>query len=474
MEKELFPSKYFYPALFFIQLFFLLLALNTDGIGQGGDSVFHFLMAKYSWIHPHLFFNHWGKPFFTIPASIFAQFGMNWMKVFNTLHTFIGILFGYKLALHFQIKNAGLILFFVLLAPLSISVNFSGLTEPMFASVLLSSLYFIAVSKENKGAILVSFLPFVRSEGLIILVALAIFFLLKKNWKAMFLLVSGHLIMSLSGMWIHQDILWVFTKIPYAHLNPVYGKGTWDHFLIQMNFMIGPVLYGLLILGLIATLIQYKLKVLIEVFIQDKLFLIYGIFIAFFIAHTSFWALGIFGSMGLTRVFAGVMPLVMIIAIEGLNFILDSIAKRNQKLSYWTGIVLLLFCLIFPFLNNPASYELKRDLYLSEDEKFLKDSVCQYINEHEKDRLIVASNACVPFFLNRDPFDSSAYQTAKNFESLKSQNKKILLVWDPWFSAVEDDISLEKINQDSSMNMLGIYTGISDKKTIEYRLYKNF
>lgn len=473
MEKDLFPSKLFLPALFLIQLFFIFLSLSTDGIGQGGDSVFHFLMAKYSWIHPHLFFNHWGKPFFTIPASLFAQFGMNWMKVFNTFNTFIGIYFGYQLARYFQIKNAGLILFFVLLAPLSISVNFSGLTEPMFASVLLSSLYLIAISKETKGVILVSFLPFVRSEGLIILVALALYFLLRKNWKAILLLSSGHIIMSIAGMWIHEDILWVFTKIPYAHLNPVYGKGTWDHFLIQMNFMIGPVLYGLLILGLIATLFQYRFKVFLEVFTNDKLFLIYGIFIAFFLAHTSFWALGIFGSMGLTRVFVGVMPLVMLIAIEGFNFTINQIAKRSQSIAYWTSLLLLLICFIFPFLNNPASYELKRDLYLSADEKYLKDSVCTYINKQEKERLIVASNACVPLFLDRDPFDSSAYQTAKNFEILKLQNKKILLVWDPWFSAVEDDLSSDKINQDSTMVLSKAFVNNDAKKTIEYRLYKN-
>ena len=474
MEKEFFPSKYFNSAYFTFLLVFILICFQTNGIGQGGDSVFHYLMAKYSWQHPHLFFNHWGKPFFTIIASVFAQFDFTWIKIFNSLNTFIGIYYGYKLAKHFEIKNAGLVLFFVILAPLTISVNFSGLTEPMFASVLLGSLYLIAISNENKGAFLVSFLPFVRSEGLIILVALALFFLIKKNWKAIILLGAGHLIMSIAGMWIHGDILWVFTKIPYAHLNPVYGKGTWDHFIIQMNFMIGPVLFALLLKGLFSTLFRHQLKVLIEVFTNDKLFLIYGIFLAFFMAHSAFWALGIFGSMGLTRVFAGVMPLIAIISIEGFNFIGDAIAKKNEKIAKWVSITLLILCFIFPFLDNPASYDLKKDLTLSEGELLLKEKVSLQIKERFPNKLVIASDACVPLFLNIDPFDSTSYQTAKNFEILKAQKKEFILVWDPWFSQVEDNLSLEKMESDTSFKMNGMFTSELKNKKFEYRIYTNF
>ncbi len=474
MVKEVFPSKYFYGIYLLFLVLFIVISYQTNGIGQGGDSVFHFLMAKYSWKHPHLFFNHWGKPFFTILASSFAQFGFTSIKIFNTLNTFIGIYFGYKLANHFQIKNAGLVLFFVLLAPLTISVNFSGLTEPMFASVLLASLFLIADSKENQGAFLVSFLPFVRSEGLIILVALALFFLIKKNWKAIILLGAGHLIMSIAGMWIHDDILWVFTKIPYAHLNPVYGKGTWDHFIIQMNFMIGPILFALLILGLISTLFKHQLKVLIEVFTNDKLFLIYGIFLAFFMAHSAFWALGIFGSMGLTRVFAGVMPLIAIIAIEGFNFIGVSIAKQNENIAKWTNITILIVCFVFPFLDNPASYDLKKDLTLSEGESLLKEQVCNQINKEFPNKLILASDACVPLFLNIDPFDSTSYQTAKNFEILKAENKEFLLVWDPWYSQVEDNLPIQKMDSDSSFKTKGVFTSELKNKKFEYRLFGNF
>ena len=56
-----------------------------DGTGGSGDSIHHYLYAKYATAHPENFFNHWAKPLYVLLACSFAQFGFVGMKIFNAL-----------------------------------------------------------------------------------------------------------------------------------------------------------------------------------------------------------------------------------------------------------------------------------------------------------------------------------------------------------------------------------------------------
>lgn len=448
-QKALSSVKSFYFLFVILLTLFVAACFVFDGIGNGGDSVLHYLIAKYAPIHPYLYFFHWGKPFFTLIASVFAQFGFEGIKLFNTLCTFTAIYFSYKLAQYYSIKNAALLVLLVVLWPLTIGVNFTGLTEPLFACMLIASVYMIAIKKENQGSFLISFLPFVRSEGLIILLVLSIYFIINRNKVALALLAAGHILMSIAGVWVYNDILWVFTKIPYAYLNPIYGKGTWDHFIIQLNFMIGPIQYALLIIAVFSLCCQYQLSVIKQVFLTPKLFLIYLLFAAFFMAHALFWALGIFGSMGLTRVFYGIMPLMALIVLEGYNTVYIFIENHYKQGLKYIPIAIVTAMVVFPFLNNPASYSLKRDLLMSQEEQLLKDSVCSYIKTNQSTPLLVASDYRIPYFLNKDPFDSACYQSGRCFTMLKAQKIPFNYIWDNWFSEIEDQIRLERLQVDS-------------------------
>ncbi len=471
-QKALFSVKSFYFLFAVLVAVFISTCFVFDGIGNGGDSVLHYLIAKYAPTHPHLYFFHWGKPFFTLLASAFAQFGFQGIKLFNTICTFSAIYFSYKLAQHYSIKNAALLLLLVVLWPLTISVNFTGLTEPLFACILIASIYLIAIKKEIQGSFLISFLPFVRSEGLIILLVLTIYFIINRNKIALALLAAGHLLMSLAGVWVYKDILWVFTKIPYAYLNPIYGKGTWDHFFIQLNFMIGPIQYALLIIAVLSLCYQYKLSVVKQVFLNPKLFLIYLVFVAFFLAHTLFWTLGIFGSMGLTRVFYGIMPLMALIVLEGYNVVNLYIENHHKQGLKFIPIAIVAAMFVFPFLNNPASYNLKRDLLLSQEEQLLKDSVCSYLKTNQSTPLLVASDYRIPYFLEKDPFDSACYQSGRCFTKLKAQKVPFNYVWDNWFSEVEDQIGLERLQVDSGFVCQQTYTIKQGNSENTFKIFK--
>jgi hypothetical protein len=473
MQKDLISKKCF--PVFFICLFlvFISLCFVVDGIGNGGDSILHYLIAKYAPQHPNLFFFHWGKPVFTFLATSFSQFGFTGIKIFNTLCTFIAIYFSYQLANFFQIKNAGLILFLVLLWPLTIAVNFTGLTEPLFACLLVYSVYLIAKEKHVQGAICLSFLPFVRSEGLIILLVIGLYFILHRKYFSIALLSIGHLVLSIAGYWVYHDITWVFSKIPYAYLNPIYGKGTWDHFFIQLNFMIGPIQYVLFGIAVLISILKIKNTSFKNILSDPKFFLIYVLFGAFFTAHTLFWGLGIFGSMGLTRVFYGIMPILAIVILEGFNQIQNWTLVYAKKYNTHILSIILILVFIFPFLNNPASYSLKKDLYLSNEEHLLQDSVSLYLKNSPNQKLLVASNYSLPYFLNIDPFDSSVYQSGRMLNKLVANKKEFVYVWDNWFSDVEDQLYIEKFVPDSGFELLRTFESRENNKTHVFKIFNH-
>ena len=263
--------------------------------------------------------------------------------------------------------------------------------------------------------------------------------------------------MSVIGSFYYHDLLWVFNKIPYAHVSSVYGIGTWTHFIVQLYFQIGLIEYVLFIIGCIAmviTLIKLKGKM---PFVNEKLWLVYGCFFAFFIAHTSFWALGIFNSMGLSRVFVSVMPLLAIIVIDGLNYIENLVLLINEKLAITVKYALITMLTIFPFLPTPTSYKLPDDFELDASQVLIKNNVVPYLNTFKPNKTIVIADISIPLFYNLDPFDKSKVKMIYDVKDFNSLDSNTILVWDTWLSVMEFGLTLEKLNQCSNLKMDTIF-----------------
>ena len=93
--------------------FALFVPFETDT----GDSVVHYFFARYAFGDPVLFLDHWAKPFFTLFASPFAQFGFGGMKLFNGLAGLLSAWFAYSIAKKLDLKFAWLAIILVLFAP---------------------------------------------------------------------------------------------------------------------------------------------------------------------------------------------------------------------------------------------------------------------------------------------------------------------------------------------------------------------
>ena len=457
-----------------------LVAINTTGTCDSGDSITHFLFSKYAFQHPENFLNHWAKPLFVLLSAPFAQAGFIGIKLFNCIIAALAAWLSYKVAKKLNYKNAWLAAVFLCFTPGYFIHIFSGLTEPLFSLVIVLGIYWILNNRLLLAVCAISFLPFVRSEGLIIIGAFAFYLISNKQYKYLPGLLFGHLSYSIAGAFYYHDLFWVFTKIPYIDSSGKYGSGNLSHFLIQLNYILGIPLYLLFGLGLIkkiADVFSNKRTVKTTLSIpKAETLLIYALFFAFFTAHVLFWYFGIFESMGLKRVLVSVVPLAAIIALNGLNFItelfhrnsnsphctcherpfpsLSNICARRFYLSYIFGVLLVGFVIVFPFVPNPAAVDWKRDLSSSADQHLLTEAVrFLQVDSAAKNIFIYYSHPYINILMDRDPFDEDYNDGLKSL-MIKKRPAYYLVIWDNWFSIVENGVSLEQLNADKQLKQL--------------------
>lgn len=446
----------------------VLTILFFDGTGDSGDSIYHYLYAKYAFTKPHLFFDHWAKPLYVLVFSPFAQFGFEGVKVLNLLFVVGTLYFTAKISNKWFQSPTYTAQLFLIFAPLYFVLTFSGLTEPLFAFLLTLGIYFYLSGKSYWGLVIISFLPFVRSEGLLFILFFVFFELLSKNWKAIIYLLTGTVVYSLAGYPVHNDILWVFTKIPYATSSSVYGSGDFFHFFEQLLYVVGIPFYIFIWLGVIVMTINVLKEKLIV-----KLYYIFVLGAGMFIlAHSLFWFFGIFNSMGLNRVLICVLPLLAIIAAEGWYFIFEKIHQKNIFMGTLFTVVSVIAIVLFPFTSNKAALDFKHDLSLNKDQK-LAAEVKGFLEDQDlKFDKLYAGHPYINMILNVNPFDGSQFEYM-SLKSPKHMTKKDLIIWDNWFSVIEQEIPLEFLNENTSLERIfWIEKNNYKGRVIQYAVFK--
>ncbi|MFM7766211.1 MAG: hypothetical protein ACKO6I_11200, partial [Sphingomonadales bacterium] len=311
-------------ALLFIFLAIILELLfwwKAEWPAGGQDSWNHYLYARFAPSHPELFADQWGKPFFTLIASPFAQFGIEGIYVLNILCMAGGAWLLFLAARRLNFKMPWLASIFFLFQPVVFGNIIGALTEPLNAFVLCLALYWLASLRYVPAAILVSLFPFFRSEGIILWAVVFMFFIIRSKWKPLIWLFSGTLILSLAGAIYSGDVFWILTHNPYfkAEIDNRFqiGHGDFLHYLHAQRQIWGIAVTALVALALawlfahIVYLVQRKTP---EEKSRFCFWLVAPIFLAFFLAHSWIWYKGSFGSHGLLRVFLLTSPLTALLA----------------------------------------------------------------------------------------------------------------------------------------------------------------
>jgi hypothetical protein len=445
-------------AVFFIV--HLVLIFNLNYTTDAGDSITHYLYSRWSFRHPENFVNHWAKPLFVLLSAPFAQFGFEGICIFNLL-VYTGVLiythlFCRRIGIVYSCIPVTLVSAFVF----SNQIIHSGLTEPLGCLVMIAGFYFLSSKKYLAGTIIMSFAPFVRSEGLILCGTVGLFFLLLRDLKWIPLLITGHLVFGLIGwVFFHKTFLWVITEIPYANGNGGYGTGPWDHFIHYMPRTIGTLSSFLWKLGLVFLLLWPFLKkkpVEMDVF-QKKVFwvLVVSCFVFFFGFHAVSWAKGLFNSFGLLRVMVVVFPQLAIIAALPLLYLMKVL--EDYRVGGWAVYVITAFILLSNFTDREWGFRNKKQFSLDRSQQAEKRAY-DYIRQHYPDyktRNYVYSASYMAMLFGLDYFDKKQSQ---NFMDYAKTPQDIpggsILIWDNWFSVMENGVPFDKVGSDPAVKMV--------------------
>jgi hypothetical protein len=421
-----------------------LVSIST-GTEGGEDSFMHYLFARYVPQHPENLLDHWGKPLHTLLISPFAQFGFTGAKIYNVLAGMATAWFTYKTADRLGLKTAMASVIILLFAPLYFLCLNSALTEITFSLVLAAGLYFIVAEKYYAAAIILSFLPFARSEGFILLPFFGLYFIWQRQFIPMLFLATGVLLYSVIGyFWHYHDIMWVFNQNPYADKNQVYGRGYFWHYVDAHREIIGEPQKWLFFIGFVSFLLGLRRASHVGINNTDKSFqkwvLIVVLTLGYFFAHSIVWYYGIQGSAGLIRVFAGIMPLFALISTRGL----DAIYKPFLLLP---NLRLAIVCTILFFVVQYSTSNPHLPIMLGPEENTLYDAGNWYKQSSYKnqERKVYYFAPTVALAFDVDPFNPEGRAYLFDAKNTAEVPQGSLVVYDMHFGPNECKFPLEDI-----------------------------
>lgn len=432
----------------------VIVRLLSTGLLEGGDGIQHYQIAHFSWQHPLLFLDHWGKPLFTLLSSPFAQLGHWGMTLFNAL-CFVATCW----AADGLLRKAGTLarwLFppMLVLVPVYGSMVLAGMTEPLFA--LLAVLVLRALHDERfvLAMVLVSFMPYARPEHIAFAPFAILFVAWRRQWKALWFLVTGHVIYGLAGLFAFGDPLWVINRDPYTGAQDIYGSGEMGHFVEHLPESLGtPLLWVFVIAAGVGIVLWFRrpeerntLRLLCVCAVLPSL--------AILLVHSVLWWKGWKGSLGLLRIMATFAPLVVLVAIwpmvrAGAIFI------RSVYVQWILGLLVMVYypaCAVRSFLiQQPAP------VMAGAYDRFIS-SVGQRVGEL-KDQYgrVLYFHPHVAYAADLDPYDPSAaipgIGGAVDADELQDGD---LLVWDSHFGPNEGGVPLDGLLNDPSLQLLEV------------------
>lgn len=227
------------------------------------DAMTHFLFARYSFRQWGYLFDVWGRPLCTgayaIPANLFDDVRSSVLAVRAT-SLLLAVLTGlvvWRIARGQKYRYPALAAILLFAQPLFFAHSFSELTEIPFGLVAALALWAYQRRKFLAMALLATLTLMGRPEGFLLMLLGAFALVLHRRWYWLGVMPLPLLAWSFMG-WLSTGgwweagnppwYLWLKTRWPYAAQSP-YGKGPWNHYLILLPVIVGPMMLPFLFVG---------------------------------------------------------------------------------------------------------------------------------------------------------------------------------------------------------------------------------
>jgi len=446
--------------------------LLSDSAQGGADSLQHFLIARYAPLHPELFLDQWGKPLFTLLMAPAAQWGFTAVSLANVGLLLLTCWLAWRLAVALALPDAWLAPLLVGFAPVVLRNSHSGLTEPLAAAWLAAGLLLLVRDRVRSGVLLLSFLPFVRSEGFVVLAVVAGWLLTTRRWSLLPVTAVGSVLFNALGWWVSGDLLWIFSRNPYVQAAPqTYGRGGLFDFVVQAV----PV-FGLMIVPLVvhALLALPGLRALLTLRTDDARtpadaraavwrWLVLGIPVAYVTAHSVLWWRGWMASYGLTRVMLVIAVPIALLTLRTLRTF--SAQRWGRRVRPALALATPLFGLL---LAQPLT------MTQADDERLGWEAVRATRTIVPSTATLFAADPLVAIVTERDPYDPRQLRPVSSWRDARTGD---YVLWDSHFGANEHGVPKADLESAPSLALVQVFAPDTLITTLggyafEFRLYQ--
>jgi hypothetical protein len=422
------------------------------------DDLGHYLISRYALHHPKLLIDIWGRPLctiFYIPGSLFGLVGA------RLASAIIGALTCYLLYLYAEkrgYERAWLIPLLMGLSPRFSSMCYTIDTAMIVCLFLAAALLFYSYDKIALAALTISLTPAGRLECILFVFIFSGVLAYRKQWKYIPLAFAGAFLWNAAGFMVSGDPFWLVTSNPYS---VTYGKGEFLHYFERLPEIVGGVHLPLFIVGVFAAFRNWRK--------EENLFLLLSWFLLFFF-YVAVWYLGMVASVGLTRYFNTVAPVVCLLSLAGINRLLSTslegldiaaiTASFLVTLALWisgsayqgllvaTTVAVVLVkawgcyfkstkaatVLISTGLASLLAFNVYTVSFpgLTAEHMLVKEAADWY-KTNSPGTYLLSSNAWFGYFLDIDPYDATKV-AAVNLVNLQKAPAGTVIVWEPHYA----------------------------------------
>ncbi len=452
-------EKYLVPAILLaILVTYSILVFLSDGTHGGADDIGHYRRSRYAFQFPHFFLYHWGKPFFTAISSPFAQLGFNGIRIFNVITGTAAVYFTYRTARLLGIKLPLVALFLVISSPLYTVLMLSGMTEILASLVLILTIFLFFKKRYIWSAVLLSFMPFIRNEAVVIFPLFMAGYAWLRQWKAIPFLLTGFVFYSIVGSFYYDDLWWVINNMPYTgSAKGIYGSGELLHYVKESKYIFGIPLSIMIIFGAVAWLFtpvidrnRNRKEWLMEMLVA------FLPFMAYLAAHSYVWWKGAGNSVGMVRVMIAIVPSAALLGAYGWGMISEYIPVKNL----YKQLVTAVFCIYLVTVPHRV-YQIP--VPLVGEQRIVKEASDWLRGSEYFQHRIYYYNPFFTHFMKLNPYDEErSHQFVHDREHPENRIEEgAIVIWDAHFSPNEGKLPLENLMDNQSFRLVHL---VRDKK----------
>ncbi len=436
----------------FVAIATTLVFLYPDGYQQDGG--YHFLFARWAWVHPELLVGVWSRPAFTLLYSLPAQFGYPVAKLFTVLICAAGAWQTWRLANQLGIARPALAIPLLVFQPSFFLLCSDTLTEPLFALIFVVALRLQAAGRTIAGMLVASCMILARPEGFILGIAWGAWILLDRRdprpaWRRLpstLLLASGAAAWWLAAWLISGDALYIKHHWPpdWIATGGPYGSGPIWGYAGRLPEIVGPLIAIPFVLGL-ALLLKRR-----------RLGLLTSSTLAILVAHSILWSFGGFGSAGYPRYMVCVAPAMALVALEGWNAIADRLTSASRTVRLGLAGAVLAASAAFSVIYVDA-------WVFSRDSRLVADAHADFVKSARPVKRVVWSQAYMAILFDVDPWSAPSWgDRAKNLEIILDLPSETLVAWDAetgpgWYHLTDADF--RRAGFDALVSRRGVLEG---------------